>query len=629
MSTSTTATLGGQVVEIDHGPAAVSSGYPESGLLGLDVETTYMDDRGQFSPDFRVRTVQLATERVARVFDLTDPAQRERAVELLSDPAYTFVSHTPMDVLSVWVGLGIDITDRNVDTRMLASQADTRKEADRDLKALASHYGMPELAEADRELYAWMQEVWPGRRNAKRSDIEAHGWNLLAGMPAEEWPEVFTRYAGLDALAARRLAPLLIPATGNPATVIETDHWLQVRANRRQLAGMRVDPDRLAHQLREARSLTGRAKETAEELTGGININGPKIVDWLGEHGVRWDEWTGDRSEKTGSPSLAKENLAVLQEMDMDETARDVVGQMVVFRRHQDMLRKCEAVDTRVVVEANGIARIHPQLNPLGATTTARMSSTGPNIQNFSKKDPRARGMFLPEPGYVLATIDFAQIELRVVAALAREESMIETILAGEDLHQLTVDLLASQGVEITRDTAKMANFLIVYGGGPRALASQARIPLDVSSSVVYGMREAYPGITALSKWLGYERNAIRTVANRRLPVTRTRDGDVRAYANINYAVQSAARELLVYAWRRLEIDHGRAGIVWFPIHDELVLHIPENEVAEVLADAEESMRFDFRGVPITADAVVLRDEQGVSRWMTSKLAEKIAKEVS
>jgi DNA polymerase-1 len=253
-------------------------------------------------------------------------------------------------------------------------------------------------------------------------------------------------------------------------------------------------------------------------------------------------------------------------------------------------------------------------------------------MQNFSKKDPRMRGIVLPDPGYVLVTADFAQVELRVVAALAREEKMIEVILAGGDLHQLTVELLAELGVEITRDTGKMGNFLIVYGGGPKALHDQAGIPIDISREVVYGMREQYPSIDALSKYLGMEKEAIRTVSNRRLPVTRVkgsgeRAGEIRSYANLNYAVQSASRELLALAWRNLEIGHNRPGIVWWPVHDELVLQVPEDEVEAVIRDVEESMTFEFRGVPIEADAVVLRDEHGISRWMTGRLAEAIAKE--
>lgn len=244
------------------------------------------------------------------------------------------------------------------------------------------------------------------------------------------------------------------------------------------------------------------------------------------------------------------------------------------------------------------------------------------------------RGLFLPEPGYTFVTCDFAQIELRVIAALAREDVMIDVIKAGGDLHQLTVDLLDGFGIAITRDVAKITNFLYVYGGGPKALASQANIPLDIAQTVITGFREAYPSIAMFSQHMGMETEAIRTISKRRLPVTRVkgsgeRAGEIRSYANVNYATQSAAREVLVDAWMRLEDGHNRPGIVWLPVHDELVLMVPDNEVDAVIADVEDSMRMDFRGVPVEADAIVLRDREGVSRWMPGKEAESINAERS
>ena len=118
------------------------------------------------------------------------------------------------------------------------------------------------------------------------------------------------------------------------------------------------------------------------------------------------------------------------------------------------------------------------------------------------------RGLFLPRDGFTFVTIDFDQIELRVVAALAREEKMIETILAGGDLHQLTVDEIAAVGIEISRDIGKMTNFLIVYGGGAKALHEQAGIPIELAAKIVYAHRERYTSIGAYSKYLALQREA-------------------------------------------------------------------------------------------------------------------------
>jgi DNA polymerase-1 len=624
MSTYTT-TVGGERVTVH-----VDSGLrhmPADGVLGLDVESTYLTDRAQFDPKFRVRTVQFATEDTAWVLDANDPSSRRQIESILRAPGYSFCSHTNMDVLSVWVEFGIDIADRNIDTRALAIMADPDKDNDRDLKTLAGLYGMGELKDDDDELYAWMVERWVamgGRKNAARSAIEESGWNAFAE-GVDDLPDVFFVYAGKDAIVCRRLLPLLIPATQAPAELLRIEQWLAAQANRIQMRGLRVDENELNALLLQARRITEGAEKYAKETTGGITLRSPKLHDWFAEHGVDWDDWPGARTPK-GAPSLAKENAKLIGDYPLDIAGRAVFDSLMTFRGSLDLLNKCEGIAARIVD-----GRIHPLLNPVGATTTARMSSSGPNLQNMSKRDRRMRGMFLPDPGHELWTIDFDQVELRVVAGLAREQKMIDTILAGGDLHQLTVDELATMGVEITRQVGKMANFLIVYGGGGKALAEQANIPLDVATEVVYGIRERYPSINALSQYMGMRRDEIRTISGRRLPVTRvkgssSRAGDLRTYANVNYLVQSSARELLVDAWHRFAVDFGHDGVVWWPVHDELVLHVPVGESDQIIADAERAMTLDFMGVPITASAIKLVDEQNVSRWMPGDIAEKIAK---
>src|SRR3954471_3981911 len=106
------ATLAGEPVVIHRRDVSVPFG-----LLGLDVETTYLTDRTQWDPDFRVRTVQFATKDEAWIFDAG--RDRDDIRQILGDERRFFCSHTNMDVLSVWREFGIDITARNIDTRGL------------------------------------------------------------------------------------------------------------------------------------------------------------------------------------------------------------------------------------------------------------------------------------------------------------------------------------------------------------------------------------------------------------------------------------------------------------------------------------------------------------------------------
>lgn len=626
----TTAQLGGEPVGIIS-PALDELDGPEitdlldgliaesRNLLGLDVESTYMTDLGQFDPDFRVRTVQFASPGRAVVLRLDDPLQHAAAKAVLEDESVSFASHSNMDVLSTWVGLGVDITGRNFDTLSAARMVDPDKDRDRDLKTLAETHGMPELAAADVELYERFKALWPGKKNARKGLIEAYGFEHI---PLDD--PIFRKYAGLDAITVRRLAPILVALTEAPKELLRIEAFLASRANRIQIRGSRVDVPALDELLHTVVRKTAEAKARFQEMTGVNAQAAPKLNEWLGRHGVDWSTWPGARTD-TGSPSLAKGNLRLLLDYPLDEEARAAYDVLADFKSDLDMSTKTKGL--RAHTDAHGICR--PVLHPMGASTTARMSSAGFNMQNCSKKDPRMRGLFIPRSGFRFVTIDFDQVELRVVAALAREDKMIETILAGGDLHQLTVDLLAGMGIEIDRDTGKMTNFLIVYGGGGKALHEQAGAPLDLAYEIVAGQREAYPAISAYSKYLGREKVALRTITGRWLPVTRVkgngdRAGDIRSWANVNYAVQSAARELLVDAWFRFDREFGHGAYVWYPIHDELVLEVPEDRVETVIADAERCMRFDFRGVPISATAVELIDENGESRWMTSKRAEQL-----
>jgi DNA polymerase-1 len=625
-----TATLGGGLVTIraprpgEHSQELFDTLYP-AGLYGLDVETTSLTARAQFDPDFRVRLVQVGTTEHAYVLRMDDPVQRECAVSFLSRPDVLFTSHTGMDVVSVWTALGVDITARNVDTHMLAVMADTSPAGDRGLKGLCATHGMPELAAGADTLDRHFDGLWAASgasRKGTEAERRAYGWNRVS----LDEPTYLT-YAGLDAVGCRRLAEILVPLTGAGAGLLISETWLSMMANRILIRGLRVDTAAVDALYEEAAAQVEAALVDGASATGGVKINGAKFVPWLAEHGVDWSTWTGALTS-TGNPSIAKDNLALLDSYPLDDAGRAAVDAKKRHAGKLDIYNKTKAIKGMLVGD-----RIHSVLHPMGAVSTARMSSSGWNTQNASKRDPRMRGLFIPsapvyvpELGrgipYVLATADFAQVELRVVAALAREQKMIDVIKAGGDLHQLTVDELAEVGVTITRDTAKTTNFLIVYGGGGRALAEQTGMPLDAAYSIVRAWRERYPAVQALSDKLS-GLSEIRTVSNRRLSAPVDKRGEPRPYANINYLVQSSARELLVHAWRIIEARYP--GVVWFPVHDELVMEIREDLVPEVLAYVESAMRFEFYGVPINADAIVLRDEDGVSRWMTGHRAEDIA----
>jgi DNA polymerase-1 len=600
--------------------------FPEGGLYGLDVESTYMDARGPWSPGYVLRTVQFGTKHEAVVLNMGDADQWLFAHEM-TDPAggREFTSHSQIDTVALHTVLGADITERNLDTHWLSIMSapdDTKGGAD--LKAQCVTHGMPELLRADKALGRVFDRLYReahpevGHRAVKVSTLEGWGFNHVS----LDDP-VFLGYAGLDAIAVRRLADLLVAAVRAPLHLLRTERFLSTEATRVRLRGHRVDVEALDALQEATQTEVTEVSGIVLERSGLKPTQNVKLVEWFGEHGAHWE---GHPLTDGGKPSLAKEAGIRLLSYPLDDDGRAVAEAFIRHAKVLDRSRKTAAIREGLVKDADGLWRIHPTLLSIG-TVTGRMSAAGPNMQNFSKKDPAMRGLFLPEPGHVLMSCDFAQIELRVLAALAGEGQMIGVILGGGDLHQLTADLLG-----ITRQEAKTVNFLIVYGGGGGKLAAQLKYARseDECREIIRRYWSQYPAISELKESLTALQHEVRLISGRRVPVGRTKDGGSRAYANLNYLIQGSARELLAGAWQMFARRGPEfARMIWMAVHDELVLNVPEDRAAEVAGTIESDMTFDFLGVPVAAEADVLLDRAGDSRWMPGDLAREIALELA
>ncbi len=608
--------------------AAIRDAFTGQVVLGLDVETTAHETK--LSPpalhkDFRVRTVQLATEEVAVVLRLDDPAQRELAERVLRAAALRFCSHTRFDVVAVWREFGVDISDRWIDTRLLARIADplTLDRHDKkagatavDLKNLTTRHLGPELAELDAALTARFLELWKaagGKGRPSEQKLAVFGFSTI---PVDD--ETFATYAGLDAVACRRLYPVLVAGSQSTPELLATETWLAGQVVRMQMRGMRVDRARLQAEFEAARDACVPPEKALVELIGLTPRQNVKLVAWFREHGVDF-EALEHPTTKSGAPSLDGDAIEALRGYELPDDARQVVELLAEYKENLNALSKAEEVIGLLNDSFDG--RLHPSVDSLGAIP-ARMTSAAPNIQNYAKADPRLRATLLPDEGYVLIGADFDQVELRVMAALTQEESFLSAIHGGDDLHQMTAEKLG-----IDRQVGKRVNFLQAYGGGAAPLAKATGISVDEALAATRAYRDAYPAIAVYSRKL-QEDDEVRTLTHRRIPATFiTRDGarEAATFRFLNYMIQSSSRDLLVLAWHRLA-EWGMGDMVWIPIHDELILQVPEGRVEECMEKLQAAMTMTLLGVPITASAIALYDEDGTSRWMTCDRAEKIAK---
>ena len=396
---------------------------------------------------------------------------------------------------------------------------------------------------------------------------------------ARIWSEIdlfhpeYLLYAGMDTIFTSRvcskLAPL-IPSVSND--LIPYEH---------KIAEICSYIDRRGFQLDEqyTQSLSDRwlrEQELWEALAltkyGVESVNSAEdVAEALQEMGV-----TGiPRSPNTGKRLVDKELLGRLIE-EGNMLAALVSEAKKLGKWRSTWVQKF--LDTR---DADG--RCHTFINPLQARTS-RMSITGIPAQTLPASDSLVRRCFVAESGHSITSVDYQTQELRVLAALSGDPTMIKAFESNDDLHQITAD---ASGV--SRKVGKMANFLTVYGGGPTKLAEQAHIDIDTATKVLDGFARTYPGVsryskklTSIAKDVGY----VTTSVGRRLPVDRSR-----SYSALNYMIQSTSRDVTCRALIRLH-EAGFTPYIRLPIHDEIVASIPTehaewgaNKIAELMAE--------------------------------------------
>jgi len=246
---------------------------------------------------------------------------------------------------------------------------------------------------------------------------------------------------------------------------------------------------------------------------------------------------------------------------------------------------------------ADAEGRIHTTFNQL-ATATGRLSSSNPNLQNIPIRGslgPRMRSCFVAAPGKKLVAADYSQIELRVLAHMSGDPTLMDAFAAGDDIHARTAGILFDKS-EVTTDErrkAKTINFGLLYGMGPQKLGRELGITLKeakefiaVYFSKLSRVREFYEEIEEGARSLGY----VTTLAGRRrmLPDINSRNVNLAQQARrmaINTVVQGSAADIIKKAM--LEVDKsaviGELGAsLILQIHDELLLEAPSGNAREV-----------------------------------------------
>lgn len=264
--------------------------------------------------------------------------------------------------------------------------------------------------------------------------------------------------------------------------------------------------------------------------------------------------------------------------------------------------------------------RIHTSFNQC-VTTTGRLSSSDPNLQNIPIRDEKGkliRQTFIPQEGGIFFSADYSQIELRVMASMSDDKSMIEAFTSDADIHAATAAKVFKKSIEEVskdeRSKAKRANFGIIYGISAFGLAQNMGIDRSEAKALIDGYFESFPGVQKFmdsSKQSASEKGYAETLYGRRryLPDINSRNGTVRSVAErnaINAPIQGTAADIIKKAMinihRRFKEDNIKSKMI-LQVHDELNFSVvPEEQFHVKQIVLEEMQNAATLQVPLIAE---------------------------
>ncbi|MEW6258192.1 MAG: DNA polymerase I, partial [Pseudomonadota bacterium] len=434
-----------------------------------------------------------------------------------------------------------------------------------------------------------------------------------------------TAYAAEDADVTLRLWQVLKPrlAAEGMTSVYETlERPLIPVLGRMEARGVSIDRALLSRLSTEFAQGAARIEDEIADLAGErLNVGSPKqIGDILfGRMGL-----PGATKTPTGAWSTKANVLEELAE------AGHQLPQKILEWRQLSKLRSTYTDALPAYVNPR-TKRVHTAY-ALAATTTGRLSSSEPNLQNIpirTEEGRRIRRAFVAEPGNLLVSADYSQIELRLLAEIADIPSLRQAFRDGLDIHALTASEMFGVPVEgmpsEVRRRAKAINFGIIYGISAFGLANQLGIPREEAGLYIRRYFERFPGIRAYmdeTKAYCREHGYVTTLFGRRChyPDIAASNPSVRAFnerAAINARLQGTAADIIRRAMVRMEPALAKAKLaarMLLQVHDELVFEVPEGEVEATLPVVREVM--EQASLPAVALAVPLKvDARGAPNW--------------
>jgi DNA polymerase-1 len=383
---------------------------------------------------------------------------------------------------------------------------------------------------------------------------------------------------------------------------------------RMEQAGVKIDTAALSQMSGELeREIGTKAKEIYEVAGMEFNVGSPKQ---LGD--VLFNRMNLPKPVKYGKGRMISTAVDVLEELAENHP----IARMVLDYRQLTKL-KSTYVDALPVLINPATRRLHTTFGQTG-TATGRLSSANPNLQNIPIRTELGRGIraaFIAEPGHVLLTADYSQIELRLLAHFSHDALLVEAYRRGDDVHTLTASqVFGVPPLMVTPDhrrQAKVVNFGIVYGLSAFGLSQNLGIEPSEAKQFIAAYFEKYSGVRKfIDKTLEEARREmkVKTLFGRVRPIPdiNSKNANQRGFAErtaVNTPLQGTAADLIKIAMIRIDAilrERGMKSRMTLQVHDELVFEVPEKEVEIMQSLVREHME------KVHELAVPLQVEMGV-----------------
>ena len=513
---------------------------------------------------------------------------------LLEDPGIKKVGQNLKYDMSIFAQHGIALQGIEFDT-MLESYV---------LDSVATRHDMDSLA-----------DKYLGEQTIKFADVAGKGAGQLTFNQIAL--EIAGPYAAEDADITLRLHQVLWPQVSAHTSLgkVFTDIELPLVPvlSRIERTGALVDDTLLFQQSQELALRLAELEREAWDLAGQeFNLASPKQ---LGDILFTKLEIPILKKTAKGAPSTKEE---VLQELALDYPLPKVLIE------HRGLAKlKSTYTDKLPVMINRTTKRIHTSYNQSG-TATGRLSSSDPNLQNIPVRNAegrRVRQAFIPAEGSKMVAADYSQIELRIMAHLSEDPSLLAAFAAGQDIHRATAaEVFSTHPEQVTIDqrrSAKAINFGLIYGMSAFGLAKQLNIGRKQAAEYIDTYFDRYPGVLSYMNSVrssAAEAGYVETYFGRRLylPEINSRNGMRRQAAErtaINAPMQGTAADIIKLAMISVDDwlqNSDMRSVIIMQVHDELVLEVPEDELQVVSEGLKQRMeRAATLKVPLLVDVGV------------------------